>query len=393
MPIQKLVKAGTYLRRLAKYIGPGFMIAVGYLDPGNWSVDFLGGSQFGYTLLFVILISNLIAIFLQNLAIRLGTVSGLDLAAASRQHLSQRLNLFLYILAEIAIIATDVAEVIGSAIALTLLFPSLSLPMGVAITAADVFIILLFYKEENNNEEGGQQHDMRAVQYFEWFVMVLVSAVGVCFVIELTLSPVVFGDVMRGFLPSPDIIKDPECLYVAIGIIGATVMPHNLFLHSFIVQSRCHVWRSDRPVLVEKNHNNNNFTASIKETDSIAEHVSTSTEGTVIIATEHHKQHQQNMTELRHHLATHVNANLHYSFIDLIVALFFAFFINTAILVVASANFHQTTISATSSMITDLFDAHDLLEQYIGRVAAFVFAIALLCAGQSSTLTATLAGQ
>lgn len=411
------------------------------LDPGNWSVDFLGGSQFGYTLLFVILVSNLIAIFLQNLAIRLGTVSGLDLAAASRQYLSRRLNLFLYVLAEIAIIATDVAEVIGSAIALTLLFPSLSLPVGVAITAADVFIILLFYKEENNSEE---HHDIQAVQYFEWFVMALVTAVGVCFVIELTLSPVVMGDVMRGFLPSSDIIKDPECLYVAIGIIGATVMPHNLFLHSFIVQSRCHVWRSDRPTLVESSiigpikeeengsvrvektsmehdtitmtanpyrnddhddtrKNEENFDAfnsyslsgpsSEREQPSTDATATTAPEGAVIVATEHHKQHQQNMTELRNHIASQIDTNLHYSFVDLIVALFFAFFINTAILVVASANFHQTSTSATSSTITDLFDAHDLLKQYIGSIAAFVFAIALLCAGQSSTLTATLAGQ
>ncbi|ORY99712.1 natural resistance-associated macrophage protein-domain-containing protein, partial [Absidia repens] len=215
MPIKQLVRAGTYMRRLAKYIGPGFMIAVGYI-----------GSRFGCCITTI---------------------------------LTTTTQFVLYVLAEIAIIATDVAEVIGSAIALTLLFPSMSLPVGVAITAADVFIILMFYKEDQ---------DMRLVRYFEWFVMALVSAVGICFIIELALSPVVMGDVMKGFLPSAQIFTDPECLYVAIGIIGATVMPHNLFLHSFIVQSRCHTWRSERPYVVESNNNNsNNQQQSIDEED------------------------------------------------------------------------------------------------------------------------------
>ncbi|CAO3593491.1 unnamed protein product [Absidia cylindrospora] len=246
---------------------------------------------------------------------------------------------------------------------------------------------------------------------------------GDCFIIELAFSPVVMGDVMKGFLPSPQIFTDPECLYVAIGIIGATVMPHNLFLHSFIVQSRCHTWRSERPYAVENNHQqqqhqqqqqqsvddnetlfladdmdddiekteeheaiymmssfNNNDTATTPLT-----HSSSSTS----INNNYNNNQERNMTELRQQLATHVDTNLHYSFVDLVVALSFAFFINTAILVVASANFY----SHDETILSDLFDAHSLLRDYIGPMAAFVFAIALLCAGQSSTLTATLAGQ
>ncbi|KAI8080066.1 natural resistance-associated macrophage protein-domain-containing protein, partial [Halteromyces radiatus] len=381
-----IVRTGSYLRRLLRYIGPGFMIAVGYLDPGNWSVDMEGGSRFGYTLLFVILVSNVIAIFLQNLAIRLGTVSGLDLAAASRHHLPRPLNLFLYVISEIGIIMTDLAEVIGSAIALTLLFPSISLPMGVAITALDVLIILLFYKEDQDG-----QHDMRFVHYFEWFVMALVSAVGICFIIELTFSPVVMSDVMRGFLPSSDIFLDKDCLYVAIGIIGATVMPHNLFLHSFIVQSRCYEWRSQRPL----------DDSEIVTESALAPTLDSSTlpkmkvdddddenDSTMVMIDERHNK--RTIDQVRQELEEHVGNSLHYGLMDLVVALCFAFFINAAILIVASANFHHED---SATVMSDLFDAHGLLRQYIGPVAAFVFAIALLCAGQSSTLTATLAGQ
>ncbi|ORX57495.1 natural resistance-associated macrophage protein [Hesseltinella vesiculosa] len=415
-----LHRTSTYLKRLAKYIGPGFMIAVGYLDPGNWSVDMEGGSRFGYTLLFVILLSNLIAIFLQNLAIRLGTISGLDLAATSRRYLPKHLNLFLYVLAELAIIATDLAEVIGSAIALNLLFPSLPLPAGVAITALDVLIILFFYNEDNN-DDGNAKHDMRFVHYFEWFVMLLVGAVGVCFIIELAFSPVVMSEVAAGLLPSREIFTNPDCLYVAIGVIGATVMPHNLFLHSFIVQSRCHEWRSQRPQAVpsndhEQTDHETSYQTSPASSDTLVEgddgwdakdsvammplYTSPSTiaeydqddikdnKDTAVLI----EPNEQSMDELRAYLLQHIHRNLHYSFIDLIVALSFAFFINAAILVVASANFYDPSASAVSKM-SDLFDAHDLLDRYIGSAAALVFAIALLCAGQSSTLTATLAGQ
>ena len=193
------------------------------LDPGNWATDMEGGSQFGYRLLFIILLSNVIAVFLQNLTIRLGVVSGFDLASASRRFLPKYLNLFLYVLAELAIIATDMAEVIGSAIALNLLIPQLPLPAGVAITAADVFIILLFYNEDTNDPDSPcETISMRVIRLFETFVMLLVLAVGICLSVILAYSDITAMDVIRGYKPTQEIFTDTASLYVAIGIIGAT---------------------------------------------------------------------------------------------------------------------------------------------------------------------------
>ncbi|KAI8099184.1 NRAMP family, partial [Halteromyces radiatus] len=375
----------TYFRRLLRFIGPGFMVAVGYLDPGNWATDMEGGSQFGYRLLFIILISNFIAIFLQNLTIRLGTVNGLDLAAACRRYLPKYLNLFLYVLAEISIISTDLAEVIGSAIALNLLFPTLPLSAGVAITALDVFIILLFYKEPDsisaskNDDDNGDQDTTRMVRYFEMFVMLLVAAVGICFIIELAYSDIVAVDVLKGYLPSKEIFTDTESLYVSIGIIGATVMPHNLFLHSYIVQARCYSWRHVRPKLISND---------LSEDDP-QQHEADHIETTRTIQYSSQLLEDLDISLLRHFLVDNMHINLHYSFMDLMVALLFAFFVNSAILIVASANFHYGHLH----VVSDLFDAHALLQQYLGPAAAVIFALALLFAGQSSTLTATLAGQ
>ncbi|KAI7886533.1 natural resistance-associated macrophage protein [Lichtheimia hyalospora FSU 10163] len=349
MRLPRLVKQiGGCFRQFTKFIGPGFMVAVGYLDPGNWATDMEGGSQFGYRLLFIILLSNIIAIFLQNMTIRMGTVTGLDLASASRRYFPKYLNLFLYLLAELAIIATDMAEVIGSAIALNLLFPSLPLPAGVAITAADVFIILLFYSEEPNSGQA-ETASMRVIRVFETFVMFLVLAVGICLSIILAESDANAIDVLKGYVPTREIFTDPSCLYVAIGIIGATVMPHNLYLHGFIVQSRCRTWRSKRPEV---------------------------------------EQVESGQWYLRKSLRD----NLVYGFIDLVIALIFAFYVNCAILAVASANFYYGP-DGQNQVVDDLFGAHHLLSVYLGPAAGVIFALALLCAGQSSTITATLAGQ
>lgn len=363
------------------------MVAVGYLDPGNWATDMEGGSSFGYRLLFIVLVSNLIAVFLQNLTIRLGTITGLDLASASKRHFPRWLNLFLYVLAEIAIIATDLAEVIGSAIALNLLFPKLPLPAGVAITAVDVFIILLFYNEEVEDDSSTSG---RMVRVFEAFVMLLVAAVGICFIIELAYSDIVAVDVLKGYLPTKEIFTDPEVLYVAIGIIGATVMPHNLYLHSFIVQSRCREWKSKRPRVCKKGD------LWVVKTMVPEENVIVENAGSQEILekigshTSIRLQENINFENIKQDLENAVKKNLHYGFIDLLVALSFAFFVNCAILIVASANFYYTS---NSQQVQDLFSAHALLMQYLGPPAAVVFALALLCAGQSSTLTATLAGQ
>lgn len=354
-----------------------------------------GGSSFGYRLLFIILLSNLIAVFLQNLTIRLGTISGLDLASASKKYFPRWLNLFLYVLAEIAIIATDIAEVIGSAIALNLLFPSLPLPAGVAITAVDVFIILLFYTEEADDPDSPDSGSasLKMVRFFEMFVMMLVAAVGICFIIELAYSDIVAVDVFKGFLPTKEIFTQPEILYVAIGIIGATVMPHNLYLHSFIVQARCREWRHKRPRVVQVDDtwlikSNPLEDQPISSSASVLEKSHTS----VTVDQDNTTTRGIDFEKLKEYLDISLHKNLHYGFIDLIVALTFAFFVNCAILIVASANFYYGPDSQ-QQQVQDLFSAHALLMQYLGPPAAVVFALALLCAGQSSTLTATLAGQ
>lgn len=380
-----------------------------------------GGSSYGYRLLFIILISNIIAVFLQNLTIRLGTIAGLDLAAASRKHFPRWLNLFLYVLAEIAIIATDIAEVIGSAIALNLLFPKLPLPAGVAITAVDVFIILLFYNEEaddpDNPSSSSDSASLKMVRFFEMFVMMLVAAVGICFIIELAYSDIVAVDVFKGFLPTKEIFTQPDILYVAIGIIGATVMPHNLYLHSFIVQARCREWRVQRPRVVKNGDQwlvKSDPARGIDVKPSIISETVESTQNEKLSAQYNQTQQQNeavvvvnvedeanscvsrtggiNFEQLRSYLDKSMKRNLHYGFIDLIVALTFAFFVNCAILIVASANFYYGPENQ-NQQVQDLFSAHALLMQYLGPPAAVVFALALLCAGQSSTLTATLAGQ
>ena len=311
------IPAGApWWRKMLAFAGPGYLVAVGYMDPGNWATALAGGSRFGYALLSVILLSNLMAILLQALALRLGIATGRDLAQACRDHFSRPVNLMLWVLCEIAIAACDLAEVIGSAIALNLLF-GIPLLWGVCITAVDVLLILLL------------QH--RGFRWLEAFVIALVATIGVCFGIELLLAQPVIGEVVRGLVPTPDIVFDPAKLYIAIGILGATVMPHNLYLHSSIVQTR-DFGRSD---------------AGKREA-------------------------------------------IKYATIDSTLALFFAFFINAAILILAAATFHTTG----NQGVADIGDAHQLLTPLLGTtMASVLFAIALLASGQNSTITGTLAGQ
>ncbi|VVT19948.1 Divalent metal cation transporter MntH [Sphingomonas sp. EC-HK361] len=303
-------------RRLFAFAGPGFLVAVGYMDPGNWATDIAGGSAFGYTLLSVILVSNLMAIVLQALSARLGIVAGLDLAQACRQHYSKPVSFGLWVLCEIAIIACDLAEVLGTAIALQLLF-GLPLVYGVILTALDVFLILAL-----------QRYGFRKL---EAFVVALLLIIAVCFAFELLLAQPSLAGILGGLVPTPQIVTDPAKLYIAIGILGATVMPHNLYLHSSIVQTRAH--RRDE--------------AGTREAVKLAT-------------------------------------------IDSTVALGLAFFINAAILILAAATFH----TAGRTDVADIADAHRLLAPMLGMGAAsVVFAIALLASGQNSTVTGTLAGQ
>jgi len=305
-----------WFRKIVAFAGPGYLVAVGYMDPGNWATDLAGGSRFGYTLLSVILMSNLMAVLLQGLASKLGIVTGRDLAQACRDHFSKATGFALWVLCEIAIAACDLAEVIGTAIALNLLF-GIPLAWGVGITAFDVLIVLYLQN--------------KGFRLLEALVISLVAVVGACFLFEIIISQPELVGIARGFVPSFDVIANPEMLYIAIGILGATVMPHNLYLHSSIVQTRMY-----------------------EET----------TEGK--------------------------REAVRYAFIDSTIALSFALFINAAILIVAAATFHRSG----NTQVAEIQDAYTLLTPLLGvGMASVVFALALLASGQNSTLTGTLAGQ
>jgi manganese transport protein len=309
------VPAGFW-RKLFAFAGPGYLVAVGYMDPGNWATDLAGGARYGYTLLSVIMISNLMAILLQAMAARLGIAAGRDLAQACRDSYSRPVVLTLWLLAELAIAACDLAEVLGAAIALNLLF-GLPLLIGVTLTSLDVLIVLYL-----------QQHRFR---YVEVLVVLLIVGIAGAFAVELWLSHPDLGAIAGGFIPSPQILRDREMLYIALGILGATVMPHNLYLHSSIVQTR-------------------------KYGDSEEDRASA----------------------------------ISFATLDSTVALSSALFINAAILIVAAATFHGTGYEH----IADISDAYLMLNPLLGTSAAStLFALALLFAGQNATITGTLAGQ
>ena len=300
-------------RKALAFFGPAYLVSVGYMDPGNWATDLAGGSQFGYKLIWVLLMSNLMALLLQSLSTRLGVVRGRDLAQANRETYPRFVNFILYVLAEIAIAATDLAEVLGMAIGIHLL-TGLPLIAGVAITVLDTFLLLFLQR--------------LGIRKMEAFIIALVAIVGLSFLIEIILAKPSASEVVKGFIPS---IPNNQALYIAIGIIGATVMPHNLYLHSALVQTR----------KIEKT------TAGIKQA-------------------------------------------LKWNFIDSAVALNIAFLVNAAILVLAASVF----FSSGRTEVAELKEAHRLLDDLLGsKLAPILFAVALIAAGQSSTITGTLAGQ
>jgi manganese transport protein len=309
-------KSLSFWKKMLAFSGPGYLVAVGYMDPGNWATDLAGGSAFGYTLLSVILLSNLMAILLQSLCARLGIVTGRDLAQACRDHYSRPVAIGLWLLCEIAICACDLAEVIGSAIALNLLF-KIPLVWGVCITALDVLAVMYLQN--------------KGFRYIEALVITLIVVIGGCFLLEIIFSRPNFAEVLGGFVPKFEVVKNPAMLYVAIGILGATVMPHNLYLHSSIVQTR---------------------------------------------------KYEQNAEGKREAIK--------FATIDSTTALKFALFINAAILIVSAATFH----SRGQNEVAEIQDAYNLLSPTLGvTLASTVFALALLASGQNSTLTGTLAGQ
>ncbi|GJJ71665.1 metal iron transporter [Entomortierella parvispora] len=349
-------------KRFMAFVGPGYIVSVGYMDPGNWATDLAGGSSFGYMLLFIILLSNLMAVVLQGLAVKLGVVSGLDLAQACRKFCPKYVNWGLYVLAELAIIACDLAEVIGSAIALNLLF-KIPLPWGVVITALDVLIILFAFRDDQS---------VKSRRLFEALVILLVSSVGICFTAEIVYSQPVAKDVFKGFLPNIEILTNKEALYLAIGIIGATVMPHNLYLHSSIVKLR-----------------------TSRELNKLASSQASMSSSSDLMTMEQREQMEladedKGAISIKH---STIRRTLKYTFWDSTVALTFALYVNSAILIVSAATFKYKYPDQDTSGLADFFDAFHLLSQYLGKAAGYVFAIALLMAGQSSTLTATLAGQ
>lgn len=306
----------SFWRRLLAFVGPGYLVSVGYMDPGNWATDIAGGAQFGYSLLIVIMLSNLMAILLQSLCVRLGVATERDLAQACRDYFSRPVAIFLWVLCEISIAACDLAEVVGSAIALQLLF-GIPLIWGVCITIMDVLVLLLT-----------QRHGFR---YVEALIITLVSTIGLCFAAELYFSHPDIGGIFQGFVPRSEIVKNWGMLYIALGILGATVMPHNLYLHSAIVQTRA--WQRTPE----------------KKREAIK-----------------------------------------FGSIDSTIALSFALFINAAMLIVSAATFHFSG----NQHIAEIQDAYKLLSPLLGvQLASVLFAVALLASGQSSTMTGTLAGQ
>lgn len=308
-------KSSTW-RRAAAFLGPGYLVAVGYMDPGNWATSIAGGSRFGYTLLVVALVSNIMAIVLQSLCARLAIASGRDLAQACRDAFPKPVGYVLWFLAEIAIIATDIAEVIGTAIGLNLIF-GIPLELGVIITALDVFLILYLQK--------------LGFRWVEALIVALLAVIAACFAVQIVLADPNWGDVVRGFAPTTEIVTNPEMLYLALGILGATVMPHNLYLHSGIVQTR---------------------------------------------------DYGDTLPEKREALK--------FATIDSTVALMFALLVNASILILAAATFNV----AGRTEIAELGEAHSLLAPMLGlAIAPTLFGIALLCCGINSTVTATLAGQ
>jgi manganese transport protein len=302
-------------RRFLGFVGPGFLVSVGYMDPGNWATDLAGGSQYGYALLWVILLSNLMAILFQHLCVRLNVATGLDLAQACRERYSPLVGKFLWVAAQLGIIAMDLAELLGSAIALQILF-GIPLFFGAIITALDVLVLLALTR--------------LGFRWLESLVGVLVLTIAACIGVELLLAKPVVAEMMKGFIPTNDVLTRPDMLFVALGIIGATVMPHNLYLHSSIVGSR-----------------------------------------------DFGKSEEERREAMR------------FATWDSTLALSLAFFVNAGLLVLSAAAFH-----GRPEPVTDIFEAHRLLDGVLGATfAGTLFAVALLASGQNATITGTMAGQ
>jgi metal iron transporter len=345
--LSRTARCINFVKEYGRFVGPGFMVSVAYMDPGNYSTDVSAGAQFEFKLLFVILLSSVIAVFLQNLAIKLGTVTGRDLAQISRDEFPRWINLSLYLLAEAAIICTDIAEVIGTAVALNILL-RIPLIAGVVITIVDVLVVLLAHRPGKNS--------MRVIRMFEYGITLLVFGVVICFAVELSRIPSVpVGHVFKGFLPSSTLTRS-DALYASCGILGATVMPHSLYLGSSIV----------KPRLLDYDVKNGNVDKELLEE----------------IEDGYYDNYRPSVTA--------INWCMKFSVIELSFSLLtFAMFVNAAILVVAGATIYGTDMAADA----DLYTIHDTLSNLLSAGAGTVFMLALLFSGQSAGIICTIAGQ
>ncbi|SCU98658.1 LAFA_0G19394g1_1 [Lachancea sp. 'fantastica'] len=365
-PVSMLYNASrstrSVLKKYMKFVGPGLMVSVAYMDPGNYSTAVDAGSTNRFALLFVILLSNIIAIFLQSLCIKLGTVTGMDLSRACRKYLPRWLNWTIYLCAEAAIIATDVAEVIGSAVALNILI-KVPLPAGVAITVVDVLFVMIAYKPGSSS--------MRFVRLFELAVAALVLGVCICFCIQLAFLPrIPVREVFRGFAPSKEMFQN-NGIYIAASILGATVMPHSLFLGSGLVQPR----------LLEFDEQNGNYSklasVEVNSEESSSEKLSEDEK-----LDQGYLNYKPSMSAIRYALK--------YSISELTITLFtFALFVNSSILIISGATLYGSPEAAGA----DLYTIHDLLSRDLAPVVGTIFMLALLLSGQSAGIVCTIAGQ
>ncbi|KAI8846054.1 NRAMP family [Chytriomyces cf. hyalinus JEL632] len=364
-------KAASLVAIIISTVGPGSFVAVGYMDPGNWATDLAAGANFEHKLLSVVLLSGIIAISLQSLTIRLGLVTGRDLPQMCRQEFHPTANFVLWILAELAIIATDLAEVLGAAIALHMLF-GLRIPYGVLIMGLDVFVVLAGFSDKH-------------LRYFEMFIFFLIFSIGLCFTVLLSRLPVSWGTALQGYVPSSLLVTDPQALYMSLGILGATVMPHNLYLHGALVQFRSPAYRERQQGLLNKTGNGAIAPTGTAHTNTgeggheMVEHVSAQDTPPSSNTLQDNRQNSSKTIQTLHHLN-----------VDSMCSLLYATIVNSFILMTAAAAFYGTP---QADEMGGIEDAYGLLQQMLGKAVAALFALGLLFSGQCSTITGTLASQ
>lgn len=366
---QSLGRLSRVLKKYSSFIGPGLVVSVSYMDPGNYQTSVSSGSMYQYKLCFIIFMANISAIILQSLCVKLGSVTGLDLAEMCRLHLDPKLNLFMYICAELAIIATDLAEVVGTAIALEIIF-GIPLLIGVLITVLDVLIILMAYRKDGT---------MKQTRFFESFVSILVLATCVCFIMELfkcKFEPGAEWEIFKGFLPvNKEIFLESNALFLSCGIVGSTVMPHSLYLGSALVQPRLKEYDENHDKEIEEEGDND--LDAIVDFPPQMSHLRRISDASLLL-----RRYKPSYAAIKYCLS--------FSYIELVISLFtVAVFVNSAILIVAGSSLYGKPDAADA----DLLSIYEMLSYYISPTAGFIFALSMLFAGQSAGIVCTMAGQ